>query len=141
MAALTVSMLAKRVGVRPGTLRYYERAGLLSAPARTQAGYRSYDEDVVDRVRFIKGAQRLGLRLREIGELLAVRDRGGCPCGHTRALVERRIAELDAELVRLTGLRQELSRLAADCAAGPREDGVWPCEAEFVQAGKEVTAR
>ena len=85
-------------------------------------------------MRFIKGAQRLGLRLREIAELLQVRDRGGCPCGHTQALVERRVAEL----VRLAGLRADLARLAAGCAAGPRADGVWPCEAEFVHAGTQA---
>jgi MerR family mercuric resistance operon transcriptional regulator len=135
---LTVSRLAKQAGVRPGAIRYYEHVGLLPPPTRTQGGYRLYDEDVADRVRFIKGAQRLGLRLREIGELLTVRDRGGCPCGHTQALVERRITELDAELARLAALRAELTRLAAGCAADSRADGAWPCDVEFVQAGKEV---
>jgi DNA-binding transcriptional MerR regulator len=85
MATLTVSMLAKRAGVSAGTVRYYDRAGLLPPTARTPAGYRQYGEDAADRVRFIKGAQRLGLRLREVAELLAVRDRGACLCGPARA--------------------------------------------------------
>ena len=137
-STVTVSTLARQVGVGPDTIRYYERVGLLPTPTRTPAGYRRYDDDIADRVRFIKGAQRLGLRLREIAELLQVRDRGGCPCGHTQALVEWRVAELDAELVRLAGLRADLARLAAGCAAGPRADGVWPCEAEFVHAGTQA---
>jgi DNA-binding transcriptional MerR regulator len=82
-STVTVSTLARQVGVGPDTIRYYERVGLLPTPTRTPAGYRRYDDDIADRVRFIKGAQRLGLRLREIAELLQVRDRGGCPCGHT----------------------------------------------------------
>jgi DNA-binding transcriptional MerR regulator len=105
MAALTVSMLAKRTGIPADTIRYYDRAGLLPAPARTPAGYRQYDQATADRLRFIKGAQRLGLRLREIAELLAVRDRGACPCGHTQALLDRRLGELDAEIARLVELR------------------------------------
>jgi DNA-binding transcriptional MerR regulator len=52
-----------------------------------------YEDSVADRVRFIKGAQRSGLRLQEIAELLKVMDEGNCPCGHTADLDERRIVE------------------------------------------------
>lgn len=68
------------MGVRPDTIRYYERAGLLPAPERTAAGHRSYDAGALDRLRFIQGAQRLGLRLADIRTLLTVRDTGTCPC-------------------------------------------------------------
>jgi DNA-binding transcriptional MerR regulator len=136
-------MLATRVGVPAGTIRYYDRAGLLRPAARTPAGYRQYGEDTADRLRFIKGAQRLGLRLREVAELLAVRDRGACPCGHTQALIAHRLGEIDAEVARLVDLRAELTRVAAECApdACPDQAGSWPCEAEFIAAGnqKEVT--
>jgi len=89
----------------------------------------------------IKGAQRLGLRLREIAELLAVRDRGACPCGHAAALVHRRLAEIDAEIGRLADLRRELTRVAAECATEtcPDPSDPWPCEAQFIDASKEVT--
>jgi DNA-binding transcriptional MerR regulator len=72
MATLTVSMLAKWVGIPADTIRYYDRARLLRPVARTPAGYRLYEEDAVDRLRLIKGGQRLGLWLREVAELLAV---------------------------------------------------------------------
>jgi DNA-binding transcriptional MerR regulator len=141
MALLTVSMLAERTGTSADTIRYYERLGLLPPPVRTAAGYRQYDDEAADRVRFIKGAQRFGLRLQEIGELLAVRDRGACPCGHAEALVRRRIAQIDAEIARLADLREELTRLAVDCAAlGPGRGGPWPCEVQFIDAAKEATA-
>jgi DNA-binding transcriptional MerR regulator len=81
--ALTVSTLADQAGLSADTVRYYERVGLLPPAARSPAGYRLYDQDAVGRLRLIKGAQRAGLRLREIGELLQVADRGQCPCGHT----------------------------------------------------------
>ena len=65
MPVLTVSKLADQVGMTPDALRYYERTGLLPKPERTASGYRLYDEETADRLRFIKGAQRLGLKLRE----------------------------------------------------------------------------
>ena len=80
---LTVSKLAARVGLTADTIRYYERAGLLPPPDRAASGYRAFEDDPVDRLRFIKGAQRIGLHLQEIKELLDIPDRGLCPCGHT----------------------------------------------------------
>lgn len=107
----TISSLAKSQGVRADTLRYYERLGLLSPKTRSSAGYRLYDAHDEDRLRFIKEAQRMGLRLADIKELLDVRDGGQCPCGHTDALVERRLAQVDEELARLAHLRDQLVEL------------------------------
>jgi DNA-binding transcriptional MerR regulator len=134
---LSVSELAGEVGVTADTIRYYEREGLLPAPPRTASGYRRYDEATVGRVRFIKGAQRFGLRLREIREVLEVVDRGICPCGHTEALIRRRLAELDEEMARLAETRRELLRLTERFAEGPcppDADG-WLCDREFSRAG------
>jgi DNA-binding transcriptional MerR regulator len=106
--------------VAPDTIRYYERAGLLPAPERTAAGYRSYDAGAVERLRFIRGAQRLGLRLADIRDLLEVRDTGTCPCEPAEGLLRRRMAEIDAEIARLVALRAEMAAIAealpaADC--------------------------
>jgi DNA-binding transcriptional MerR regulator len=60
LVALTVSNLAEQAGLTADTVRYYERRGLLPPPARTPAGYRQYDDDATRRLRFIKGAQRVG---------------------------------------------------------------------------------
>jgi DNA-binding transcriptional MerR regulator len=88
--SLTISTLGAEVGLSAATVRYYERLGLLPAPERTAAGYRQYSKDAIERLRFIKSAQRVGLRLREIGELLAICDQGLCPCGHTEAMLRER---------------------------------------------------
>ncbi|GAA1036617.1 hypothetical protein GCM10009557_47830 [Virgisporangium ochraceum] len=133
---LRVGELAEAVGVRADTVRYYERAGLLQAPARTSSGYRTYDETAVDRMRFIQGAQRLGLRLADIQQLLAIRDTGSCPCEPAEQLLQRRLAELDAEMARLAALRSEMVAMidglpTADCS--PPVPGVW-CP----PAGEEV---
>jgi DNA-binding transcriptional MerR regulator len=107
-----VAELAAEIGVRPDTIRYYERAGLLPPPPRTSAGYRLYPSSAVDRLRFIQGCTRLGLRLADIADLLAVRDTGTCPCEPAEALLRRRIADVDAEMARLTALRADLVQMA-----------------------------
>ncbi|HYK71348.1 MAG TPA: heavy metal-responsive transcriptional regulator, partial [Streptosporangiaceae bacterium] len=102
---------AAALGLSPDTLRYYERLGLLPPPPRTAAGYRLYGEEAAERLGFISGARQMGLRLADIKELLDVRDRGQCPCGHTKDLVERRLAEVDAEIRQLSAVRTQLLTL------------------------------
>jgi len=134
---LRVAELAEAVGLSADTIRYYERVGLLPPQARTPAGYRAYDGGAVDRLRFIQGAQRLGLKLRDIADLLAVRDTGVCPCEPAEQLLRRRLMELDAEMTRLAALRVQVVAMldtlpAADCP-GPAP-GTWR-----PACGEEVT--
>jgi DNA-binding transcriptional MerR regulator len=134
--ALRVSELADKVGVSADTVRYYERIGLVSQPARSPSGYRQYDDDVAWRLKFIKGAQSLGLKLSEIRELLEIQDKGACPCGHTKALIDNRMAEIDQELDRLSALRKDLEAMSRlDCLDSSEREGIWPCEIEFVKRG------
>lgn len=131
VVAQTISVLADTLGLRTDTLRYYDRLGLLRPSGRTAAGYRLYDEEASERLQFIKGAQRMGLRLGDIKELLEVRDRGQCPCGHTRVLVERRLAEVNSEIRQLTGVRRQLLELKKrneQCMEVPAEE--WSCVTE-----------
>jgi DNA-binding transcriptional MerR regulator len=132
--ALTVSNLAEQAGLTADTVRYYDRLGLLPQPARSDAGYRLFEEGTARRLRFIKGAQRVGLRLREISELLRAMDEGECPCPETEALLRQRMAEIDAEVARLAEVRAELARLV-DNAPGCRVPGELWCEREFVERG------
>jgi DNA-binding transcriptional MerR regulator len=90
----------------------------------------------VERLRFIKSAQRVGLRLREIAELLAICDQGLCPCGHSEALLRARMAEIDAQAAELQAVRGELARVverypAAACH-DPTATSRW-CETAFAE--------
>ena len=131
----TVSKLADRVGTSPDALRYYERIGLLPQPARTPSGYRLYDEEAVERVMFIKRAQRFGLRLDAIGELLEIRERGLCPCGHTRVLLERRLSEIDDEMSTLARLRADIDQMIDALPAPLSVADAWQCESDLIQIG------
>lgn len=134
--AATISQLASEVGVRTDTIRYYERVGLLPEPDRSPNGYRSYDATDVARLRFIRGAQRLGLRLRDIRELLAIHDKGICPCGHTAELLDKRMSELDTQIAKLQRLRGEMARLAKKLPSASVGYGQpWPCDTQFIRAG------
>jgi DNA-binding transcriptional MerR regulator len=110
---LTVGQLASSAGVRADTVRYYEREGLLPVPQRTEGEHRRYGPNDVDRLLFIRGAQRLGLRLAEIRELLAVRDAGTCACEPAEGLLRRHVAEIEKKMERLAALRAELLGMLA----------------------------
>jgi MerR family mercuric resistance operon transcriptional regulator len=118
---LSIAQVATHAEVPIDTVRYYERTGLLAAPPRTTGAHRRYPVEVLDRLRFIRGAQRLGLRLAEIRDLLAVRDTGECPCEPAEVMLQRHLAEVDAEIARLTSLRGELSAMLSGLAgeSGP----------------------
>ena len=108
---MRIGELAAATDLSPDTIRYYEKAGLLPPPARTPAGYRTYGPEAVDRLHFIQGAQRLGLRLEDIGNLLAIRDTGTCPCEPAADFHTRRLAEVDAQIRRLEALRTEMAAM------------------------------
>lgn len=114
---LTVSEVATRAGISADAVRFYEREQLLPPPDRSPAGYRLYAPDAVDRVRFIKCAQKMGLKLRQVRELLEVCDRGMCDCGHAASIVAKRLADVDAEIQELREMKRALTRLRDGLAA------------------------
>ncbi|MGI8683291.1 MAG: MerR family transcriptional regulator, partial [Mycobacteriales bacterium] len=71
---LTIGEVARAADVATSALRFYEAEGLVMPAGRTAVGYRLYDPEQIARVRFIRHAQRLGLSLAEVGELLAAVD-------------------------------------------------------------------
>jgi DNA-binding transcriptional MerR regulator len=89
----------------------------------------------VERLRFIKQAQRFGLRLEAIGELLDVRRRGLCPCGHTRRMLEERVAELDEEMSSLARLRADIATMIDELPASDTTSAAWRCSSDLIQIG------
>lgn len=105
-----IGELSQRSGLPPQTIRYYEQLGLLNPPARTEARYRVYTAEHLERLAFIAQAKLFGLSLEEIRQLIELRCGGVVPCGHMRGMVQRHIAELDARIRQLTAFRDELLR-------------------------------
>ena len=117
MSRMTIARLAKAGGVGVETIRYYQKRGLMSEPARPGgSGFRSYGDVDVHRLRFIRQAQTAGFTLEEIGELLALdatEDRT-----RARELARSRIGALDARIAEMVSAREALSRLADECRSG-----------------------
>src|SRR3546814_3230814 len=87
------SELATLAGVNVQTLRYYERRGLLQHPPRSTSGYRSYPDETVEIVRFVKRAQEHGFSLDEINELLHLAGGGPDDCDTARRLAQTKRSE------------------------------------------------
>ena len=111
MKRLLVGEVARAVGVSVQTLHYYEREGVIPPPARTASGYRQFDADVIERVRFIRKAQALGLPLDEIKHVLSLAARGTSPCGRVQAALAEKLADVDRRLAELQSFRDELAHL------------------------------
>jgi MerR family mercuric resistance operon transcriptional regulator len=117
-AGLTISGLAKAGGVGVETVRFYQRRGLLRAPARPSKGagapIRRYENDDVIRLRFIRSAQTVGFTLDQIRELLtldAEKDRK-----RARDIAQERIRALDEKIAAMQAARRSLVKLAQLCA-------------------------
>lgn len=121
---MLIGEVADATGVSTKALRYYERQGLLDEPDRTGGNYRDYSSQVIDRVEFIKQAQAAGFTLRQIGEILAIRDDGRAPCHHVADLVDERLDDIDRRLADLRRTRGQLREVRA------RLDGLEPSDCE-----------
>ena len=110
-----ISDIAARVDLHPGTVRYYERIGLIH-PSRSDGGYRVYADSDCERLRFIIRAKELNLTLTEIGEILSLHDKGEAPCGRVLRLLDNKVEVIDAQIKRLTSLRRELLSLRRGAA-------------------------
>ncbi|MGH3421133.1 MAG: MerR family transcriptional regulator, partial [Streptosporangiaceae bacterium] len=78
MTGLRVAELAERAGVAASTVRFYERAGLLSPARRAGNGYRMFDESALEELAFVQRAKGIGMSLEDIAGLVAVWPSGRC---------------------------------------------------------------
>lgn len=110
---MRIGELASQAGVNPRTVRFYESIGLLPEPPRTSSGYRYYDDSYLGRLTFIRTAQRLGIALDEVKEIIGFRERGEAPCAYVRGVLDTQVADIDRRLRELQELRDRLVELAA----------------------------
>lgn len=113
---MRIGEAAAAAGTTPRALRFYEQRGLLAPPARTVSGQREYAAGDVERVRLIRALLAMGLTVEDLREcadrlhLLGAEPRPRCaPSAPSGGIVGRRIASLDAEISRLTSLRDALA--------------------------------
>ena len=124
MKPFTIGRLAKTCGVNVETVRYYHRRGLLPAPPKSASGYRHYSEADVERICFIKGAQKVGFTLKEIGELLALRMDSVTSAVEMKQRTVQKIADIETKIRSLEDMKKALIKLKATCKGS---DNTSPC--------------
>ncbi len=125
---MRIGELADSVGVNPKTIRYYESIGVLPEPERTASGYRDYDDSYAVRLTFIRTAQRLGITLDEVREILAFRERGEAPCRYVRGVLDMQVTSIERRIAELRDLRAQLVELAAVADGLPAADAGVTCQ-------------
>lgn len=132
MAQMLIGELATQQGLNPRTLRYYEALGLLPVPVRTMSGYRVYDDEAAQRLAFIMKAKSLGITLKEIRKVLAIRKDGKLPCRSVQRLLQDHVERIDRQIAHLKTLKTELSELlqgwnaVPECNGKVKQDSVCP---------------
>lgn len=109
---MKIGELSQRTGISTKTIRYYEDIELLPPPLREPNGYRSYEDESVDRLQFIRDAQATGLTLTEIASIVDLRGRGEATCQHVIDLLERHLHDLDEHIRSLKRTRRKLAAMA-----------------------------
>jgi Cu(I)-responsive transcriptional regulator len=114
--------LGRETGTKVETIRYYERIGLLSAPARTAGNYRAYTADHLNRLSFIRRARDLGFSLAQVRALLDLSDDRRRSCEAVDAIAKGHLAEVDRKIADLKALRRELNHMITQCRCGTVAD-------------------
>lgn len=116
---LTIGAFANSANVNVETIRFYQRKGLLTQPARAPGRIRRYGAADVARVKFVKSAQRLGFTLDEVAQLLKLDD--GTHCSEAAELGAMRLADVRERLADLKRMESALSALVKQCASHPED--------------------
>lgn len=118
----TIGRLAKAAEVNVETIRYYQRVGLVVEPVKPLEGFRVYHDETINRIRFIKRAQKLGFSLQDIAHLLEL---GDGHCNDVREQAEAKLKHIEAQIKDLQSMRKTLKKLISECSTG-NENGDCP---------------
>ena len=128
---MTIGDLATESGVKPRTIRFYEKKGLLPPPQRSESGYRLYGQEDIKRLHLIRSARLLSISIRDVGELVATAQHDSCASfqGQVARLIVGKLDQVEANIREMETLREYLRtamRNLTDEAEGC-ETGVLEC--------------
>jgi MerR family copper efflux transcriptional regulator len=112
---MNIGSAARDSGISAKMIRHYESLGLLRQPKRTGAGYRVYDENDIHTLGFVRRARDLGFSIKEIKDLLSLWRNRHRSSADVRTIAQRHIAELEAKIAELQGMRRTLEDLVRHC--------------------------
>ena len=114
-ASLQIGQVARKTGLSIDAIRFYEKAGVVPRPARTQGGYRLYQESEVADLEFIQRAQQLGFSLNEIRELFSIQRHPEETCLHVRDLIAQKLGVVRGKIAELQRMETELASALRQC--------------------------
>jgi MerR family mercuric resistance operon transcriptional regulator len=117
---IAIGRLSKHTGTNIETIRYYERVGLLPAPARSSGGYRLYGTDHLKRLSFIRRARALGFSIGEVRTLLRLADERERPCAEVRVVADAHLNDVRTKIADLRRMERVLKATVERCASGER---------------------
>ncbi len=113
-----IGTLSEQTGVKIETIRYYEREGLMPAPPRTAGGHRSYTEDHLKRLTFIRRSRELGFSMKEVRDLLGLIDGGTYTCREVKHLTLEHAEVVRMKITDLRRLEKLLLEISSQCEGG-----------------------
>ena len=135
---MQIGELAQVAQTTVETVRYYEKAGLLPATARTAGNFRVYGTAHLERLRFIRNCRALDMSHEEIHTLLGLADQPAAGCGAINAVFDQHMAHVDERIRELLQLKQQLAGLRQRCQT---EQAVDACGILQGLAAMETEAR
>ncbi len=118
----TIGHVARSAGCTVQAVRYYEQAGLLPRPERSNGNQRLYGNAEIRRLIFIRHARELGFTLDAIRDLLSLSDSPEQSCEAADAIARAQLVEVERRIENLKALKIELRRMVAQCSGGRISD-------------------
>jgi DNA-binding transcriptional MerR regulator len=118
MRPISIGALSNLTGVKVPTIRYYESIGLLAHAARTESNRRTYIQDDINRLQFVRHARELGFEIEAIRQLIDIASDPTRHCAEVDEIARRHLADIDYRIARLSALRIEVQRMVENCSRG-----------------------
>lgn len=119
---MNIGNASKASGVPAKTIRYYGDIGLIEATARTESGYRDYDDNAVESLRFVKRARGLGFSVEECRALLSLYHDRNRASSDVKAVAKSHLERIERKLAELEGMKRTLETLMHQCHGDDRPD-------------------
>lgn len=119
---MNISDVAKKTGLTSKAIRFYEEKGLVTAPLRSENGYRSYTSKHLEELMLLRQARQVGFNLDECREMVALFNNPERHSADVKARTLDKVAEIEAHIHELSLMRERLLELAAVCPGDDSAD-------------------
>ena len=139
---IQIGQVSEQTGLSVDAIRFYEKQRLLERAPRTEGGFRLFNTQDIQRIQFIRSAQRLGFSLPEIRELLVIQREEDETCSHVHDLLQAKVAQIHNKVEELRLLEEQLKRKLRKCErklkmSGDSHNGRCPVLDEVQQGSDE----